>query len=89
MDALIESFHTIAAHSMKNQVFLIILVAWHYHSQYGPHPTIRSRSFSAKKLIENSSRTVEQVPQRPSIIRPAPGRYVNVGIEEGCVLLPV
>ena len=26
---------------------------------------------------------MSRTPQRPSIIRPAPGRYVNVGIEEG------
>jgi len=26
---------------------------------------------------------LSRTPQRPSIIRPAPGRYVNVGIEEG------
>src|SRR5262245_50054768 len=38
---------------------------------------------SPEARISRSIGELSRTPQRPSIIRPAPGRYVNVGIEEG------
>jgi len=38
---------------------------------------------SPEARISRSIGELSRTPQRPSIIRPAPGRYVKVGIEEG------
>ena len=57
------------------------------HPAEGPSSTDTLTDDRREWVIEPAGPSIS-APQRPSIVRPTPGRYVNVGTKESDVVIP-